>query len=53
MASVESGGAPEDWRAAVIAPLYNCKGERTECRNYRGISRLRILGKTSAEILVS
>ena len=22
----------EDWRSAVISPLYECKGERTECR---------------------
>ena len=29
-----------DWRAAVIVPLYKGKGERTECKNYRGISLL-------------
>ena len=29
---------PEDWRSAVIVPLYKCKGERTDCKNYRGIS---------------
>ena len=28
----ECGGVPEDWRS-VIAPLYKCKGERTECKN--------------------
>ena len=27
---------PEDWRYAVIAPLYKGKGERTECKSYRG-----------------
>ena len=26
----ESGIAPEDWRSAVIVPLYRGKGERTE-----------------------
>ena len=28
--SFESGVLPEDWRSAVIAPLYKGKGERTE-----------------------
>ena len=34
----ESGVVPEDWRSAVIVPLYKGKGERNECKNYRGIS---------------
>ena len=33
----ESGVMPEDWRSAVIVPLYRGKGERNECKNYRGI----------------
>ena len=24
---------PEDWRSAVIVPLYKGKGERNECMN--------------------
>ena len=28
----------EDWRSAVIVPLYKGEGERTKCKNYRGIS---------------
>ena len=43
---------PEDWRSAVIAPLYKGKGERTECKNFRGISLLRLIGKIYAGILV-
>ena len=27
----ESGGGLEDWRSAVIIPLYKDKGEKTEC----------------------
>ena len=27
----ESGVVPEDWRSAVIVPLYMGKGERNEC----------------------
>ena len=34
--ALESGVGPEDWRSAVIVPLYKGKGERTECSNYRG-----------------
>ena len=30
----------EDWRSAVIVPMYKGKGEKTECRNSRGISLL-------------
>ena len=29
----ESGVVPEDWRSAMIVPLYKGKGERTECKN--------------------
>ena len=40
----EIGVVPEDWRSAVIIPLYKGKGERTECKSYRGIS-LSMVGK--------
>ena len=48
----ESGVVPDDWRAAVIVPLYMGKGERSECKNYRGISRFSGVGKIYAGILV-
>ena len=48
----ESGTVPEDWRSAVIIPLYKGKGERTECKNYRGISLLSVVGKIYARIVV-
>ena len=41
----ESGVMPEDWRAAVIVPLHQGKGERTECSNYRGIRLLSVAEK--------
>ena len=40
----ESGVAPEDWKSAVIVPLYKGKGERIECKNNRGISLLSATG---------
>ena len=43
---------PEDWKSVVIVPLYKGKGEGTECKNYRGISLLSVVGKLYAEVLV-
>ena len=40
-----SGVVLEDWMSAVIVPLYNCKGEKNKCKNYRGISLLSAIGK--------
>ena len=48
----ESGIVPEDWASAVIVPLYKGKGERTECKNHRGISLLSVVGKIYAGIFV-
>ena len=48
----ENGVVPEDWRSAVIVPLYKGKGERKECKNYRGISLLRVVQEIYAGILV-
>ena len=35
-----------------VVPLYNGKGERTECKSYRGISLLSVVGKIYTGILV-
>ena len=40
----ESGVESEDWRSEVIVPLYKGKGERSECKNYRGIGLFRVVG---------
>ena len=48
----EIGVVLEDWRSAMIFPLYKGKGERTEYSNYRGISLLSIVGKIYAGIQV-
>ena len=48
----ESGGVPEDWRIAVIVPLYKSKGKMTKCKNNRGISLFSMVGKIYVRILV-
>ena len=42
----------EDWRSVLIVPLYKSKGERTECKNYRGISLFSVFEQIYAGILV-
>ena len=36
----------------MIVPLYKVKGEKSECKNYRGISLLSMVEKIYAGILV-
>ena len=48
----ESGVVPEDWRFAVIVPLFRGKGDTNECRNYRVISLLSIIGRIYVGILM-
>ena len=48
----ESGVVAEDWRSAVIVPLYKGNGEVTECSNYKSITVISVVGKIYARILV-
>jgi hypothetical protein len=45
---------PDDWSTAIFCPIYK-KGNKIECKNYRGISVLstpyKILAKIVANIL--
>ena len=43
---------PNDWVRAIVVPLYKGKGDRNECKNYRGISLLSIAGKVYGRILI-
>ncbi|CAK1597415.1 unnamed protein product [Parnassius mnemosyne] len=43
---------PGDWCKAVIVPIYKGKGSQQDCRNYRGISLLSIVGKLYAKVLI-
>ncbi len=47
----KSGEVPDDWKKAIIVPLYKGKGSRSECGNYRGISLLSVPGKVYGRIL--
>ncbi len=46
----KKGEVPDDWKKAIIVPLYKGKGSRSECSNYRGISLLSIPGKVYGRI---
>ena len=41
---------PSSWRKAVIVPIHK-KGDNQECKNYRGISLLSIVGKIFMKII--
>ncbi len=41
----KKGEVPDDWKKAIIVPLYKGKGRRSECSSYRGISLLSKPGK--------
>ncbi len=45
----KKGEVPDDWKKAIIVPLYNGKGSRNECSIYRGISLLNVPGKCMGE----
>ncbi|KAI5640813.1 reverse transcriptase (RNA-dependent DNA polymerase) domain-containing protein [Phthorimaea operculella] len=47
-----SGRVPSDWCKAVIVPLYKGKGSQLDCKNYRGISLLSVVGKLYAKVLI-
>ena len=43
---------PNDWVRAIIVPLYEGKGDRNDCKNYRQIGLLSIPGKVYGRILI-
>ena len=43
---------PRDWVRAIMVPFYKGKGDRNDCRSYRGISLLSIPGKVYGRILI-
>ena len=47
----EKGEAPIDFRKTLIKPLYK-KGDKSECRNYRGISLVCIGSKLLSNVII-
>ncbi len=47
----KEGEVPDDWKKAIIVPLYKGKGRRSECSSYRGISLMSVPGKVYGRIL--
>ena len=43
---------PNDWMRAIIMPINKSKSDRSECKNYGGISLLSIHGKVYGRILI-
>jgi hypothetical protein len=44
--------AAEDWRSAIVVPLFKSKGDKKECKNYNGISLLNTPGIVYGIVLV-
>ena len=44
---------PVDWVIACMVPLYKGKGDVHECRNFRGISLLSVVGKVYGRVLIN
>ena len=49
---LDEGRVPDDWIRAVIVPIYKGKGDKCECKNYRGISLLSIPGKVYGRVVI-
>ncbi len=47
----KKGEVPDDWKKAIIVPLYKGKGSRSECSSHRGISLLSVPRKVDGRIL--
>ena len=49
---MNEGRVPRDWQRTIVVPLYKGKGDRGDCKNYRGISLLSIPGKVYGSVLI-
>ena len=44
---------PEEWKSAVVTPLYKSKGDKNEINNYRGISVISPVAKIFEKVLAT
>ena len=49
---VTEGKIPVDWKRAIVLPIHAGKGDQNKCKNYRGISLLRVPGKVYGRMLI-
>ena len=49
--SMETGKIPDDWRDAVITPIYKKKGSKSDPGNYRPVSLTNVAGKVMERIV--
>lgn len=45
-----TGQPPADWKQAIVLPFFK-KGDKAECKNYRGISLLSVAGKILCSVI--
>ena len=50
-ASIEQGQIPDEWRMAIVAPIYKLKGKKSEPCNYRPVSLTCVIGKMMERIV--
>ncbi|KAM9332674.1 uncharacterized protein KZ484_017783 [Pholidichthys leucotaenia] len=43
---------PQDFKVAVVSPIFKKKGNKQECGNYRGISFLSVVGKVLGKVIL-
>jgi hypothetical protein len=43
---------PLEWRSAIIVPIFMGRGDKKECKNYRGIGLLSIPGKVYRRVII-
>ena len=44
---------PDEWKSAVVTPLYKSKGEKSDVNNYRGISIISPIAKIFEKVLAT
>ncbi len=49
--SISTSSIPEDWKSALVTPLFKNKGKTTDLNNYRGISVLSPMAKIFEKVL--
>ncbi len=46
------GNIPLDWKGGLVVPIWKGKGDRQDCKNYRGVTLLSVPGKVLAHLLL-